>query len=106
VAGFVAELLAAEPAARVVVTGDFNDFEHSAPLAALETAELADLVLRLPEDDRYTYVYLGNSQVLDHVLVSPALAGAAEVDAVHLDAEFPATDRASDHDPVIVRFAF
>ena len=67
---------------------------------------LEDLVVRLPLDDRYTYVYLGNSQVLDHILVSSVLAGGAEVDIVHLNAEFPAANRASDHDPIVVRLSF
>ena len=102
---FVRALLAGVPEAGVVVLGDLNDFETSEPLATLEGAGLEDLVVRLPLDDRYTYVYLGNSQVLDHILVSPVLAGGAEVDIVHLNAEFPATNRASDHDPVIVRLA-
>ncbi len=102
---FVRGLLARDPEARVVVLGDLNDFEGSEPLATLEGVGLEDLVVRLPLDDRYTYVYLGNSQVLDHILVSQRLAGGAEIDIVHLNAEFPVADRASDHDPVIARLA-
>lgn len=103
---FVDALVAADPRAHVVVLGDLNDFEDSPPLEALEAAGLENLMRRLPLADRYTYVYLGNSQVLDHVLVTPALAGGAEIDAVHLNAEFPAADRASDHDPVVIRVSF
>jgi len=106
VAALVDELLARDPQAGVVVLGDLNDFEGSRPIATLAGAGLEDLVVRLPLDDRYTFIYLGNSQVLDHVLVSPSLAGAAEVDIVHLNAEFPADYRASDHDPVIVGLSF
>jgi endonuclease/exonuclease/phosphatase family metal-dependent hydrolase len=106
VADFVNELTANDKGARVVVLGDLNDFEYSEALLALEAAGLEDLVKRLPLKNRYTYVYLGNSQVLDHVLVSEALAAGAEVETVHVNAEFPATDRASDHDPVIVRLSF
>lgn len=105
VAAFVAELLAADPEARVLVLGDFNDFPFRAPLAALEAAGLVNLIDRLSPEDRYTYVYEGNSQVLDHVLASPALAAAEDgVDAVHLHADFPLDRRASDHDPVVARF--
>jgi hypothetical protein len=106
VAEFVGALLVRDPEAGVVVLGDLNDFDGSRPLATLGGAGLEDLVVRLPLDDRYTFVYLGNSQVLDHILVSPTLAGDAEVDIVHLNAEFPTTDRASDHDPVVVRLGF
>jgi len=106
VAEFVDALLTRDPEAGVVVLGDLNDFEASEPLSTLEEAGLENLVGRLPLDDRYTYVYLGNSQALDHILVSPSLAGGADVDIVHLNAEFPTADRASDHDPVVVRLSF
>ena len=105
VAGLVRDLLAADPEARVLVLGDLNDFPFRPTVAALEAAGLVDLIERLPPEDRYTYVYEGNSQVLDHVLASPAMAAAeAGVDAVHLHADFPPSRRASDHDPVVARF--
>jgi len=103
---FIEGLLEIDPDARVVVLGDLNDFENSDPVSVLETAGLEDLVKRLPLENRYSYVYLGNSQVLDHILVSEALAVGAEVEMVHVNADLPASDRASDHDPVIVRLAF
>ena len=105
VAGFVEELMGAAPGARVVVLGDLNDFEGSEPLRVLEAAGLEDLVERVPLDRRYSYVYLGNSQVLDHILVSPALATGAAAEMVHVNAEFPDADRASDHDPVIAKLS-
>jgi len=106
VADFVGRLLADDPNARIVVLGDLNDFEDSVPLQALEKAGLEDLIKRLPGDEGYSYVYQGNSQVLDHVLVSQAAAAGSVIDAVHVNAEFPAGDRASDHDPILVRLAF
>jgi endonuclease/exonuclease/phosphatase family metal-dependent hydrolase len=105
VADFVRTLIEVDPSARIVVLGDLNDFENSQPLRVLETAGLEDLVKRVPIEDRYSYVYLGNSQVLDHVLVSDTLADGADVEMVHVNAEFPAADRASDHDPVVVRLS-
>jgi predicted extracellular nuclease len=106
VARFVDRLLEGNPEAQVVVLGDLNDFEDSIPIRALEEIGLEDLIKRLPRDDRYSYVYQGSSQVLDHILISPALAGGAEVDAVHCNAEFPSARRSSDHDPVVVRLVF
>jgi predicted extracellular nuclease len=105
VADFVREVVQIDETARVVVLGDLNDFENSSPLRVFEEAGLEDLVKRLPLESRYSYVYLGNSQVLDHILVSEPLATGAEVEMVHVNAEFPAADRASDHDPVIVRLS-
>ena len=105
VAEFVETLLENVPNARVIVLGDLNDFENTDPLRALEEVGLEDLVKRLPLERRYSYVYLGNSQVLDHILVSEPLVDRAEIEIVHVNADFPAGDRASDHDPVIVRLS-
>jgi endonuclease/exonuclease/phosphatase family metal-dependent hydrolase len=105
VATFVKELLDRHPSARVVVLGDLNDFENTEPLEVLGAAGLEDLVKRVPNEDRYSFVYRGNSQVLDHILVSESLSEGAEVEMVHVNAEYPASDRASDHDPVIVRLS-
>lgn len=102
VAELVADILGRAPDAAVVVLGDLNEHEWRPPVKALTTVGLVNLVERLPPEDRYTYVFQGRSQVLDHVLVSPSLVADAQVDAVHLNADFPAAERASDHDPVVV----
>ncbi|MEU7366477.1 endonuclease/exonuclease/phosphatase family protein [Streptomyces hygroscopicus] len=99
---FVKELLNADPKAAVVVAGDLNDYQFSPALAELtKGGVLTDLVTRLPKDERYGYVYNGNSQVLDHILTSRALSHRADYDIVHLNAEF--ADQSSDHDPQVVR---
>ncbi|WP_442906777.1 lamin tail domain-containing protein [Kitasatospora sp. NBC_01246] len=98
---FVAKLLAADKEAKVVSLGDFNDYQFSPALAALtKDGVLRDLVNELPEKEQYSYVYQGNSQVLDHVLVSPEV-GYAKYDVVHINSEFAV--QASDHDPQVVR---
>lgn len=105
VAGFVAEILAADPQAAVVVLGDLNEHEWRPPVAELTGAGLVDLIREVPAGDRYTFVFQGRSQVLDHVLLSPALAAGAAVDVVHLNAGLPESQRASDHDPVVAALA-
>ncbi|MEV6976748.1 endonuclease/exonuclease/phosphatase family protein [Kitasatospora sp. NPDC093806] len=98
---FVAKLLTADKEAKVVSLGDFNDYQFSPALAALtKDGVLRDLVNELPEKEQYSYVYQGNSQVLDHILVSPEV-GYAKYDVVHINAEF--AQQASDHDPQVVR---
>jgi predicted extracellular nuclease len=102
VAGFVEELLAADPRAAVAVLGDLNDFQFSETLEILEDAGLANLMETLPADEQYSYVFDGNSQVLDQILVSKELlTPKPEYDSVHVNAEF--ADQASDHDPQIAR---
>ena len=100
-ASFVDSILQADSEALVVALGDFNDFSFSAPLVALQDVGLVDLIHSLPANERYTYLYQGNSQDLDHILVSPALSSLASYDIVHVNAEFAM--QASDHDPSVVR---
>lgn len=103
VASLVSDLLDLDPGAAIIVAGDLNDFWFSRPLEVLESAGLINLVPELlAEGERYTYVYEGNSQTLDHVLVSPALfvTGRTEVDIVHRYAEYLYGVRKSDHDPI------
>ena len=115
VARVVQERLDADPNAAVAVLGDLNDYLGSAPLAALAAQpepDMTHLYDRLRPLDRYTYIFNGASQVLDHVLATPALAASvAEVMPVRVNAELPAlaapaaddVRHASDHDPVLVR---
>ncbi|MGH3746715.1 MAG: lamin tail domain-containing protein [Micromonosporaceae bacterium] len=101
VAGFYADVKAIDLDARVVVAGDLNDFEYSNPVQTLVDAGLRDLPAELPDAERYTYVYEGNSQVLDHILISSSLAaGPYQHDVVHVNAEF--ANPLSDHDPQVV----
>ena len=114
VRSFVDRLLAAEASANVVVLGDINDFEfsHTVDLLVGSGANaLVDLPRILDANERYSYVYEGNSQVLDQILISKALAVAPrgtkgpafDYDIVHTNSEFH--DQDSDHDPQVVRLA-
>ena len=67
------------------------------------TAVLQNLIETLPENERYTYNFQGNAQVLDHILASNNLAkNLAGFDVVHINSEFAQQD--SDHDPSVARF--
>ncbi|XRQ04165.1 endonuclease/exonuclease/phosphatase [Actinomadura welshii] len=105
VAGFVRSVRKVDPNARVIVAGELNDGEDSIPVRTLlKGTGLTDLPARLPETDRYTAVSDGNSEVLDHVLLSSSLRRHRhEFDVVHRTAEFagPADGR----DPTVVRIA-
>ncbi len=102
---FTAELLAVNPNSRVVVLGDLNDFQFSNPLEILAGDILQNLVLTLPTEEQYTYIYEGNSQVLDHILVSDSLMDDfVSLNILHLNCEFNYLDRLSDHDPLIATF--
>ena len=70
------------------LTGDFNDTEHSETLEVLLgglDGQNHNLVMDLPENQRYDYNHRGKLQVLMHGIVSKkmALAGKAEYEIIH-----------------------
>jgi predicted extracellular nuclease len=126
---FVDSLLVSDPGANVVVAGDLNEFQFEEPMQVLKgtatvanydvpgtdpfdavadytpggVAVLNDLQDLLPANERYDYVFEGNSETLDHVFVTGALQAAAQFDVVRINAEF--ADQTSDHDPLLARFS-
>jgi predicted extracellular nuclease len=113
----VGALLAQDQAARIVVMGDFNDYDQSPPLLAMTEGDgrLTNVLLRIAEAERYSYVFGGVSQLIDGLLVSPAVVeDVVAVTIQHTSADYPytwSTDltparlpyRATDHDlPLLV----
>ncbi len=88
---------------KVVLLGDFNEFYYEDTLKEFNSTT-SNLMMKLNENERYTYSYKGNSQTLDHMLVSKDLYDIANIDIVHINAGF--IDQISDHDPVVSIFDF
>ena len=102
VADFVEDIRAVDPNAYVVVLGDINDFEFSETVGILESGGTTTFVDTMPPNERYSYVFEGNSQVLDQILGSDSiLARLVEYDVVHVNSEFAV--QASDHEPSVAR---
>ncbi|WP_225828107.1 endonuclease/exonuclease/phosphatase family protein [Streptomyces naphthomycinicus] len=102
---FVKDVLAVQKNADVIALGDMNDFEFSGTAKILEgDGALWSAIKSLPKNERYTYDYQGNQQVLDQILISPAIRRGCdfEYDSVHVNSEF--NDQISDHDPQVLRF--
>ncbi len=98
---FVDQVKAVDRGANVVLAGDINDYQFSPAVATLTAGgSVVDLIATLPETERYSYVFDGNSQTLDHILISANIKR-YRYDVVHINAEF--TDQASDHDPQVVK---
>lgn len=107
-----ARLLASEirriSAANIIVAGDFNDDESAAAVRALtEETGLTNLSFRVPLWQRYSLIFEGRSEALDHILVSPSVAPRITAAGfAHYNADFPVTwgdltgtaVRAADHD--------
>ncbi|MFI9805422.1 endonuclease/exonuclease/phosphatase family protein [Streptomyces sp. NPDC052301] len=102
---FVKDILKIQKNADVIALGDMNDFEFSDTAKIMEgDGELWSAIKSLPRNERYTYDYQGNEQVLDQILISPAIRRGCdfEYDSVHINSEF--NDQISDHDPQVLRF--
>ncbi|WP_411761846.1 endonuclease/exonuclease/phosphatase family protein [Streptomyces tunisiensis] len=102
---FTAKILKVQKNAAVVALGDINDFEFSRTTRVMEGGGVLWSAIRsLPGSERYSYVYQGNSQVLDQILISPSIRRQCSFsyDSVHINAEFH--DQISDHDPQVLRF--
>ncbi len=96
-----------------IAGGDYNDFFGSTPIAILDASpNIYALYYDLPANQRYSYIFSGESEVLDHIYITRnffATAGATwsrSFEPVHTNTDFPASEHASDHDPVRVRFGF
>ena len=125
-AQFVAERGKANPTEKLLMCGDYNAFQFSdgyndligalkgkpdpnvlAPSKAVFDTGLRNIVDYIPADQRYSFVYDGNAQVLDHILINKAIVPhAARFGYGRMDADFPLLyynnynrpERLSDHD--------
>ena len=135
-AKFVQERQKANPNENIVLLGDFNAFQFNdgigdiigvikgmpAPKEQVLFAsddlvdpDLIDLVDLIKEDQRYSYTFDGNAQVLDHIIINQAMKKhLAGFGFGRLNADFPLiyhadntrVERFSDHDPAIAYFNF
>jgi predicted extracellular nuclease len=109
---YVDSLLADDKDAPVIVLGDLNTFEFTNDLTEIlpgtmdGKAVMKTLLGEVEDDNRYTFNFEGNSEVLDHVLATRSLLERAELDIVHVNVDFPRVDNTvgSDHEPLVARF--
>ncbi|KAL5045031.1 hypothetical protein BDW71DRAFT_215313 [Aspergillus fruticulosus] len=104
VAAFIASLLAEDASAKILATGDFNEFSFVAPLKTFVSASgLRDLdeVVGVDPLERYTYIYDSNHEQLDHMFVSEAFFDGARVEHVHVNTWVNYDEAPSDHDPSV-----
>lgn len=124
----------ADPTERIMLIGDFNAFEFNDgfgdSMGVIEGAPAPDNETVVPGDgvdlvnpdldnlfdtelvtERYSFVFEGNAQSLDHIVVNQALldsASSVRLDHARINADFPQTarnstgvERLADHDPAI-----
>ncbi len=107
------KILAKDPEAFVIILGDLNSYFDSPPIDVLRNNGLVHVFDQLSPDERYTYIYQGIAQVLDHILISGGHANEiSRVDILHVNSDYPlqlpndtSVFHKSDHDPVVVTFS-
>jgi predicted extracellular nuclease len=115
--GFIDQLETSSGDSDVIAFGDFNAYALEDPVDVLEAGGLEDLGERVPEAQRYTYVFDGYQGSLDHAFATASLAEKVTgVAPWHINADEPdafeyggaaalqAADpyRSSDHDPELI----
>ncbi|HTD03142.1 ExeM/NucH family extracellular endonuclease [Undibacterium sp.] len=117
---WVAGLVSSSGEPDVLMVGDYNAYLNEDPIASIEAGNFEALARRLPAAERYTYVFDGQSGVLDHAFASSSMkAQVSGITVWHVNADEPAVldyntenkvddrydatpYRSSDHDPVLV----
>lgn len=103
VKAFIDSILAARQDAVIVSVGDYNDYWFSETLSIMKGGNMKNAVEELPKDQRYSFVYNGCSQILDHILV-PHRVTISNPDILNVNSEFGG--KLSDHDPVFVQLSW
>lgn len=133
-AKFVQDQQKADPKARIILVGDFNAYQFNDgvvdvmgtikgkpaskdevlnPSEDLVEPDMINLVDVIAAGERYSYIYDGNRQVLDHVLVTQSLMPLVRgFGFARVNADFPESfrsedsraERFSDHDPAVAYF--
>ena len=108
---------------RIVAGGDWNEFYFNRAMEAATGyvdangnardggARFDNLtVTELAEAERYTYMFDGRSQAIDHVIVDQRLSAVASYDVVHINTGYNtqggSNPALSDHDPALAQFDF
>ncbi|KAK7948518.1 uncharacterized protein PG986_009404 [Apiospora aurea] len=106
-ADFIAAILAEDPEAHVISSGDFNEYPFVNPITDFESRSLMqdlDVVAGIDVLERYSYLYDMNTQELDHMFVSPALAESnPQFEHIHVNTWIAYDDMVSDHDPSVAK---
>lgn len=95
------ELRDADNDANIIVLGDFNDIDATEPMIQLADDEVFNIVDEAAPGDDSTATF---GAVIDHIMLSDAMNASAQVDYVHVNADYGQS--ASDHDPVVARILF
>ena len=117
---WVSTLVSSSGESDVLMVGDYNAYLNEDPIASIEAGGFEELTRRVPALDRYSFIFDGQSGVLDHAFASGSMqsqvtgitiwhVNSDEPEVLDYNTEFKTDDRydvtpyrSSDHDPVLV----
>ncbi|MFA7115498.1 MAG: endonuclease/exonuclease/phosphatase family protein, partial [Candidatus Omnitrophota bacterium] len=103
----VKDILELDLQAKILVAGDLNDFPWSDSIQTLVGKQLVNLFDSIDRQGWFTYIYQGNGQVLDQMLLSESfIDNLVQFRPLNLNSVLPANEQISDHDPIIAVFDF
>lgn len=104
---FIAQILKKDRKAHIIAAGDFNEFTQVAPIQTfIKSSGLVDLddAAKIPETERYTYLFDSNCQALDHMFISKELRYGVKYEHMHINTWQDKAGEVSDHDPSVALF--
>ncbi len=99
ITNYVNGVLANDPTAKIGILGDFNDTEWSDAQKVYTNSGLTDMSSTEAASNRYTYIFEGNAESLDHTIGSSAFASAGQFETIHVNTGSLTGE--SDHDPSV-----
>jgi predicted extracellular nuclease len=93
------------PDLAVGIMGDFNDLTGSPPFDAIAEGPppFVDAAIHVPEEDRWTFNFMGNLELIDHMMLNPTLDGTLDTASVQIPHNGDVTN-AGDHAPIVATF--
>lgn len=86
----------------ILIAGDMNDVPWSNTLSELKGNSFFDLSIYKNENEKFSYIYNGNAEQLDYLLINQDFAGEiVQFKILHLNSILDHEEQLSDHDPVI-----
>ena len=104
---FVAQILARDANAAVIMAGDCNEFQVAQPILTFKSVSgLIDLddAAGIPDTERYTYTFGQDMESLDHTFLSHSIAKkGVKGEHIHVNTWVSFSDQVSDHDPTVAK---
>ncbi|MRS03724.1 hypothetical protein EG832_10975, partial [bacterium] len=99
------EFLTLNPLMPIFIAGDMNDLPWSDTISTMTEKGFVNTADYNTPEENYSYIFEGNAQDLDYILVNQNLADSIiQARFIHLNSFLDQSDAISDHDPMVIEF--